>query len=437
MRAACCSQRARVWATLSRRRSRWTSSPSSRRSCPPRWRCCAAETAPASARGVARGRPHRGATLAAAGRARDDVRGGWVAIRHRGEGARRALRPGLQRGRHARVDERVLGRLADAHRAGEAAHRGNPEVLLLDEPTNHLDLESVKWLESFLRSYYGHRCRGQPRPRVHGQHGRPRGRDRQRRGQRSTRATTSAYLRQREERLRALCAHEAAKQAEEIAHMEAFVEKFRYKATKAKQVQDRVKKLETHPAHRRFPKRRRRCISTSSSRHARAICVVRPERGLRKSYGDKHVYEGLGLHASTAARRWRSSGPNGAGKSTLLKMIAGVLEPDAGNDRVRHARDEDSYYAQHQLEELTSGNTVFEELDHVAPGWTITPGAHAAGRVPVQGRRRRQEGERALRRREEPPRAGEDARRAARRCSAWTSRPTTWTSLAPTSSSRR
>ena len=118
----------------------------------------------------------------------------------------------------------------------------NPEVLLLDEPTNHLDLESVKWLEGFLRGYAGTVIVvSHDRAFMDNMVDRVAEVDN---GQVNLyKGNYSAYLKTREERLERLRA-EAAKQAEEIAHMEAFIEKFRYKATKSKQVQDRVKKLE-------------------------------------------------------------------------------------------------------------------------------------------------------------------------------------------------
>ena len=117
----------------------------------------------------------------------------------------------------------------------------NPEVLLLDEPTNHLDLESVKWLEGFLRGYAGTVVVvSHDRAFMDNMVDRVAEVDN---GQVNLyKGNYSAYLKTREERLERLRA-EAAKQAEEIAHMEAFIEKFRYKATKSKQVQDRVKKL--------------------------------------------------------------------------------------------------------------------------------------------------------------------------------------------------
>ena len=239
----------------------------------------------------------------------------------------------------------------------------NPEVLLLDEPTNHLDLESVKWLEGFLRGYAGtvvvvSHDRAFMDNRVaeidNGQVNLYKG-------------NYTAYLQAREERLERLRA-EAAKQAEEIAHMEAFVEKFRYKPTKAKQVQDRVKKLEK--IQRIQLPEEKKTVHFNFKQPPRTGETVVKARGLVKRYGDKDVYDGQDF---TLYRGDKVAlvGPNGAGKSTLLKMVAGVLAPDAGAIEYGvHVTK--TYYAQHQLEELHPGNTVFEELDRVAPGWTIS-----------------------------------------------------------------
>ena len=93
-------------------------------------------------------------------------------------------------------------------------------------------------------------------------------------------------------------------------------------------------------------------------------------RGLVKHFGDKRVYDNFDF-TMYRGDKVALVGPNGAGKSTLMKMIAGVMKPDAGTITygVHVAL---TYYAQHQLEELHAGNTVFEELDHVAPGWNIS-----------------------------------------------------------------
>ena len=242
----------------------------------------------------------------------------------------------------------------------------NPEVLLLDEPTNHLDLESVKWLEGFLRSYSGsvivvshdREFLDNMVDRVaeidlgHVQ---------------LYKGNYSAYLTQREERIE-LLREKAQKQQEEIAHMEAFIERFRYKATKAKQVQDRVRKLEKMEIIQVPPERK--SVHFNFQQPPRTGDLVVETKGLCKSFGSKTVYNGLDL-SLYRGEKVALVGPNGAGKSTLLKMIAGALEPDAGTIKYG-AHVSKTYFAQHQLEELHPGNTVFEELDGAAPGWSIS-----------------------------------------------------------------
>ncbi len=242
----------------------------------------------------------------------------------------------------------------------------NPEVLLLDEPTNHLDLESVKWLEGFLRGYSGtvvvvshdrafmdnmvDRVAEVDNGKVNLYKG-----------------NYSAYLRTRDERLERLRA-EAAKQAEEIAHMEAFIEKFRYKPTKSKQVQDRVKKLEKIKRIE-IPEEKKKVHFNFKQPPRTGDEVVRA-CGLVKQFGDKKVYDNFDF-TMYRGDKIALVGPNGAGKSTLLKMVAGAMAPDAGSiDYGIHVTK--TYYAQHQLDELHPGNSVFEELDRVAPGWTIS-----------------------------------------------------------------
>ena len=301
--------------------------------------------------------------LAAAGRARDafEALGGYVI-----EAKVRSVLFGLG------FKEEDLKRLTSEFSGGWQMRIAlakllirNPEVLLLDEPTNHLDLESVRWLEGFLRGYSGTVIVvSHDRAFMDNMVDRVAEIDN---GKVTLyKGNYSAYLKERDERLERLRA-EAARQAEEIARMEAFIEKFRYKATKAKQVQDRVKKLEK--IERIEVPEERKTVRFNFQQPPRTGDEVVRCTGLVKRFGDKTVYDGLDF---TLYRGDKVAlvGPNGAGKSTLLKMIAGVLAPDAGTVEYGvHVTK--TYYAQHQLEELHPGNTVFEELDHVAPGWNI------------------------------------------------------------------
>ncbi len=244
----------------------------------------------------------------------------------------------------------------------------NPELLLLDEPTNHLDLESVRWLESFLRTYSGtvivvshdRAFMDNVVDRVaeidNGQLNLYKG-------------NYSAYLKSRKDRIERLCI-EKTKQDAEIAHLEAFVEKFRYKATKAKQAQERLHRLEKIKASRIVIPEEHKTVHFNFQQPPRTGNMVVKARGLNKRYGERIVYCDADF-TMYRGDKVALVGPNGAGKSTLLKMIAGVLKPDAGTiDYGVHVTH--TYYAQHQLEELRSENTVFAELDRVAPGWSIS-----------------------------------------------------------------
>ena len=241
-----------------------------------------------------------------------------------------------------------------------------PDLLLLDEPTNHLDLESVKWLEGFLRGYDGAVVVvSHDRAFMDNMVDRVAEIDAGR--LELYKGNYSAYLKQRDERIERL-RQQAERQAEEIAHMEAFIEKFRYKPTKAKQVQDRVKKLEK--IERIVVPQEKKTVHFNFVQPPRTGDMVVRCSGVVKHFGEKHVYDGLDLslyHGEKVAL----VGPNGAGKSTLLKMIAGVLAPDAGTIEYG-VHVSKTYFAQHQLEELYPGNTVFEELDRAAPGWTMS-----------------------------------------------------------------
>ena len=254
-----------------------------------------------------------------------------------------------------------------------------PDVLLLDEPTNHLDLESVKWLEGFLRGYEGAVVVvSHDRAFMDNMVGRVAEIDAGR--MQLYKGNYSAYLRQREERIERL-KQEAEKQAEEIAHMEAFIERFRYKPTKAKQVQDRVRKLEK--IERIVVPQEKKTVHFDFVQPPRTGDMVVELQGVSKRFGDKRVYDGLDL-SLYRGDKVALVGPNGAGKSTLLKMVAGVLAPDAGSVGYG-VHVSKTYFAQHQLEELYAGNTVFEELDRAAGGWTISQVRGLLGAFLFQG----------------------------------------------------
>ncbi len=241
-----------------------------------------------------------------------------------------------------------------------------PDVLLLDEPTNHLDLESVTWLEGFLRGYDGAILMiSHDRAFINGLVNRV--------AEIENRQVTiyagdyDSYERQRE-----LALEQRRKQREaqlkEIAHMQVFVDRFRYKNTKAVAAQDRIRRIEKIKAELVEVPEERKTVRFRFPQPERTGDVVISLEGVSKSYGDLVVYDGLDL---TLYRGDKVAlvGPNGAGKSTLLRMLAGVLEPDSGSRRLG-SKVESAYFAQHQLHSLDLGGTVFAEIDRAAPGWT-------------------------------------------------------------------
>jgi len=247
-------------------------------------------------------------------------------------------------------------------RAALAGHLlRRPEILLLDEPTNHLDLESMAWLEEFMDEYEG--------SLVVVSH------DRfflnrvvdgvaELEGGRLTlyAGDYDDFQVEKESRKEALLAAKK-NQDRQIAHAERFIERFRSKATKARQVQSRIKRLEKveRIQIQGGPKSIRFAFPQPSRSGAETIRA----EGIRKAYGDKVVYDGADFIARRGDRI-ALLGPNGAGKSTLLKILAGILAPDAGTRRPGHNVTL-HYYAQHQLEALGAGRTVFEEIESAAP----------------------------------------------------------------------
>ena len=239
-----------------------------------------------------------------------------------------------------------------------------PDVLLLDEPTNHLDLESVTWLEGFLRAYDGaivivSHDRAFMENLVDHVADIDLGQVKVYTG------TYSAFVSARELAMEQLqTAYQA--QQKEIAHMEAFVERFRSKNTKAKQAQDRLRKLEK--MERIVLPEGRKHVKFRFPQPPRTGDMVIELEGVGKAYGDNVVYKALDF-ALYRGDKVALVGPNGAGKSTLLKMLAGVLETDSGERRLGH-HVEVAYFAQHQLQALHLDKTVYQELDATAPGWT-------------------------------------------------------------------
>ncbi|MDQ3618704.1 MAG: ATP-binding cassette domain-containing protein, partial [Actinomycetota bacterium] len=238
----------------------------------------------------------------------------------------------------------------------------NPDILMLDEPTNHLDLESVVWLERFLASYEGAVLLiSHDRDLINAFATKVvEVRDRQ---LSSYPGNYQSFVAKRELELTQAEAL-ARNQARKIAHTEAFINRFRYKATLASRVQSRIKSLEKMEKVD-APVRSRKAMKLTFPRPPRAGRVVVELKDVRFGYDVRPVYEGLDV-ALERDDKVALAGPNGAGKSTLLKLLAGVLQAQAGTRRLGHNVNL-GYFAQHQIEALTPANTVLQELRSVIP----------------------------------------------------------------------
>ena len=237
-----------------------------------------------------------------------------------------------------------------------------PGLLLLDEPTNHLDLQAIDWLEGFLGAYEGafivvshdrYFLNRMVRDIVELEHGK-----------------LTVYPGNYDEYVATKQAHAeslelaAKRQSREIRKVERFVERFRYKNTKARQVQSRIHALEKLERFRTARVTRKIRFEFPGAPRSGDV-VVRAE-SVRKSFGDLVVYDGLDL-LLRRGDRVALVGPNGSGKSTLLKLLAGRLEVDAGRLQLGH-NVQVQYYAQHQLDALDPGCSVLAELERAAPG---------------------------------------------------------------------
>jgi ATP-binding cassette subfamily F protein 3 len=237
-----------------------------------------------------------------------------------------------------------------------------PSCLLLDEPTNHLDIDSIQWLEEYLQNYHGSVLLvSHDRAfldnitirTIEITHGKIY----------DYKANYSHYVQLREDRLKQQKAT-YNNQQKEIQQIERFVERFRYKSTKSKQVQSRIKQLnkiniveldniDRSAIHFKFPP------APSSGK------VVVETKALNKSYGDLHVLKDLDF-ISLKGEKIAFVGKNGEGKTTLAKIIAGALEYE-GQLNLGH-NVSIGYYAQNQWEMLSPEKTVFETIDDVAVG---------------------------------------------------------------------
>ena len=244
----------------------------------------------------------------------------------------------------------------------------NPDVLLLDEPTNHLDLASVEWLQGFLAQYAGaivlvshdRDFINEVANRVVELH--------------DNRATEyvgdyADFVEQRAERMAQL-ESAARNQQRKIAHTQAFIDRFRYKASKARQVQSRVKSLERLDRVA-TPQRRSRSVKFRFPDPPRSGRTVITLSDIAKRYGENVVYRGDLDLTLERGQKVALIGPNGAGKSTLLKILAGELSFEGGS-RELGSNVRVAYFAQHQIDALNPANTVFEELNDAAPAMATT-----------------------------------------------------------------
>ena len=236
-----------------------------------------------------------------------------------------------------------------------------PDVMLLDEPSNHLDLESLIWLESFLKNYDGallmtsHDREFMNRIvtkiiEIDG-------------GSLTSYSGDYAFY----EGQRALNEKQQQAQFERqqamLAKQITFIERFNARASHASQVQSRVKKLEK--IDRVEPPRRRQTVAFDFLPAPRSGEDVVSLKGVNKSYGSRTIYDGLDFMVRRR-ERWCIMGVNGAGKSTLLKLVTGTTEPDQGVVNLG-ASVKLGYFAQHAMDILDGDSTILEWLEQRFP----------------------------------------------------------------------
>jgi ATP-binding cassette, subfamily F, member 3 len=242
----------------------------------------------------------------------------------------------------------------------------NSDLLLLDEPTNHLDMPSVRWLEQFLADYKGAIilvCHD----REFLNHQIKRVISFETEGVRSYAGNYDQYMAAREEEVRGLEAR-AKNQEMQVREAKRFIERFRSKATKARQAQSKIKllkKIELVETHKKA-----KTIRFSFPDAAPSGRIVLSFQNLSKSFGEKELYKNIDL-AVLKGEKVAVLGPNGYGKTTLLRMISGEIKPTCGSVSLGH-NVEMSYYAQHHSEMLDPNKTILEEVYQVVPHESVS-----------------------------------------------------------------
>src|SRR5579871_5731106 len=236
-----------------------------------------------------------------------------------------------------------------------------PDAMLLDEPSNHLDLESLIWLEAFLKAYDGallmtshdrefmNRIVGKV-VEIDG-------------GSLTTYSGNYAFYEQQRALGEAQRQAQFERQQAMLAKEIKFIERFKARASHAAQVQSRVKKLDK--IERVEPPRRRQTLQFEFRAPPRSGDDVASFKNVHKGYGSQRIYEGLDF-AVRRKERWCVLGANGAGKSTLLKLAAGAEEPNEGKVTIGSSV-KMGYFAQHSMDLLDGDDTVFESLDESFP----------------------------------------------------------------------
>ncbi|MDB5505133.1 MAG: transporter related [Tardiphaga sp.] len=236
-----------------------------------------------------------------------------------------------------------------------------PDAMLLDEPSNHLDLESLIWLEAFLKGYEG--------ALLMTSH------DREFMNRIITKVveidggslTTYGGNYEFYEAQRALAEKQQQAQFERQQAMLSkeikFIERFKARASHAAQVQSRVKKLDK--IERVEPPKRRQAVSFDFPPAPRSGDDVVSLKGVHKGYGSRSIYEGLDFMVARK-ERWAVMGINGAGKSTLLKLVTGATKPDDGTVALGGSV-KMGYFAQHAMDLLDGERTVFQSLEDSFP----------------------------------------------------------------------